>query len=681
MASTRKNKILSIIKDNNLVSDVIEKPGGVELVLKRKLNAKGKKSTYLSEALNETPHGFLYKDETGMGATTLELQANRHSIIVEPIKITASSKAYNHPGSMYVGGYTRYHPKRSTTEQEIEDYLLDKSISPKKIIVVADSLHKVLKVLGELAYQNFFFLIDEIDSFQLDSTFRRSMEYALSVYKKFKSDSRAMLSATRIQFSDPILKKEPVTYVKYDKPIARKINVLTCPTGNVISSAAYVISNLLDSHPSDKFLIAFNSVSGCFDLAEYLTTHGFIPEKEITILCSKSSQERVEKYYKELDTDKLPTRLTFITSAFFTGFDLYDKYHLISLSSSLNKIFSLSERRLKQIAGRSRNKLLSETVIHDTVPAVEKFDLTEKELIKSASQLLAAMRCIKMRFDNNELLNQHISDITESMIKTFEEKSIGYIYLGQDKIYHISYLFIDAQLEMQRIRKTLYRAPDTLSQKLILDGNNVRRKSITSNIKISTHKVLQVSRESEIKDVLEILGEAVHSYELEEMLEKGYLTDIQSTVLKPIVGVFDYLDIQKVMPHISKALIGKRDFREFDNLMVKLSFMILPTGYLPVDRMDTHFPPGITLTKDEILYRMNLFIGELNVGKEITSSVNAIRMLKLYRRTTKIQRGNGIIDIKIQSKPVIPGVVIRQKSSIYNHDDLTLFTEYYSQVN
>lgn len=681
MASTRKDKILSIIKDNNLVSDVIEKPGGVELVLKRKLKAKGKKSTYLSEALNETPHGFLYKDETGMGATTLELMANRNSIIVEPIKITASSKAYNHPGSMYVGGYTRYHPRKSTTEQEIEDYILDENIFPKKIIVVADSLHKVIKVLGELAYQHFFFLIDEIDSFQLDSTFRRSMEYALSVYKKFKSDSRAMLSATRIQFSDPILKKEPVTYVKYDKPIARRINVLTCPTGNVISSAAEVISNLLVRHPSDKFLIAFNSVSGCFDLAEFLTNNGFIPEKEITILCSKSSQERVVKYYKELETDKLPTRLTFITSAFFTGFDLYDKYHLVSLSSSLNKIFSLSERRLKQIAGRSRNKLLSETVIHDTVPADEKFNLTEKQLINSATQQLAAMRCIMMRFANNVLLNQHMGDITESIIKTFEEKSIGYIYLGQDDIYHISYLFIDAQLEMQRIRKTLYRAPDTLSQKLIQDGNVVRRKSISSSLKVSTQKVIQGNRESEMKEILEILGEAVHSYELEEMIEKGFLTSMQSTILKSIVGVFDYLDIQKIMPYISKALIGKRDFREFNNLMAKLSFMILPSGYLPVDRINTHFPLGMTLTKDEILYRMNLFIGELNIGKEITSSVKAIRMLKLYRRTTKIQRGNGIIDIKIQSKPVIPGVVIRQKQSIYNHDDLTFFTEYYRQVD
>jgi hypothetical protein len=677
MASTRKSKLLKIIGQTNLVSDIIDKSGGIELVLKRYLDPQTKTNTYLSDVFDETPPGFLYKDETGMGATTLELGCNRNSIIVEPIKITASSKASQHGTALYVGGSTRYHPRKAITEIEILDYLLDTSINPKKIIVVADSLPKVMDALGDLAFKNFFFLIDEIDSFQLDSTFRRSMEYALSIYKKFPPESRAMLSATKIQFSDPILKREPITFVRYDIPSVRKINVITCPTGNVISVAAEVIGKLIQSHQDEKFLIAFNSVSGSYDLSEYFVKSGLMSEQEITILCSKNSQVRVGKYYKELNSDKLPTRLTFITSAFFTGFDLYDQYHLVSLSSSLSKVFSLSERRLKQIAGRSRNPLLSETVIHDIVTAKEKFELTEQKMIHAASIQLSAMDCMTIQYGTNVLIGEHLSDITQRILNTFEEKVIGYIYLGADDKYHISYLFIDAQLEIQRVRKSLYTSPDALYKKLISDGNQAQQHMISSKTDVTSHNVLQGSRDDEITEILECLDGVTDSYTIRDQIALGFMTQLQKSICEAYLQVVDYVDTSVVFPMISDALIRKRDTRAFDNLLAKIFFLTLPTGYLPVDRIDAHFPIGSTFTKDEIFYRMNLFNGEMNLGKVLSSNDSAIRMLKIYRRITKIPRGNKVIDIKISHKPTIANIILKQKKSIYNLDDLNFFTSYY----
>ena len=40
----------------------------------------------LSEVLKHVPNGIVIKDETGMGATTLEITARRPSIIVEPLR-------------------------------------------------------------------------------------------------------------------------------------------------------------------------------------------------------------------------------------------------------------------------------------------------------------------------------------------------------------------------------------------------------------------------------------------------------------------------------------------------------------------------------------------------------------------------------------------------------------------
>ena len=68
--------------------------------------------TRLGDVLTALPHGLVYKEETGMGATTLEFQTPRNSIIVEPIKITASSKAFKH-GALYIGSPTKYHPVKA----------------------------------------------------------------------------------------------------------------------------------------------------------------------------------------------------------------------------------------------------------------------------------------------------------------------------------------------------------------------------------------------------------------------------------------------------------------------------------------------------------------------------------------------------------------------------------------
>ena len=44
--------------------------------------------TKLSEVMDELPHGIINKNYTGIGGTTLELDCNRNSIVVEPLKET-----------------------------------------------------------------------------------------------------------------------------------------------------------------------------------------------------------------------------------------------------------------------------------------------------------------------------------------------------------------------------------------------------------------------------------------------------------------------------------------------------------------------------------------------------------------------------------------------------------------
>ena len=107
------------------------------------------------------------------------------------------------------------------------------------------------------------------------------------------------------------------------------------------------------------------------------------------------------KYFEELDSDILPGKLNFVTSAYFTGFDLNESYHLITVSGNKNKVHALSDKRMKQIAGRCRviGGLITETIIHDLVdPDEKKEDYSIDNLLSIANRELAALICIQNNF-------------------------------------------------------------------------------------------------------------------------------------------------------------------------------------------------------------------------------------------------------------------------------------------
>jgi hypothetical protein len=179
-----------------------------------------------------------------------------------------------------------------------------------------------------------------------------------------------MVSATVMAFSDPELQSEYKTTIKYDTLNHRYITLFYA--GRKIKSVtAKLIAQLLKQHPSEKLMVAFNSVAGRYDIATHLTKKKGIPSEDIKIMCSRGSKEKVGEFFASLETAFLPAKVNFVTSAYFTGYDIDEQYHLISVSQNANNIHhdisSLSERRLKQIAGRCRHQqgLHSESIVYN----------------------------------------------------------------------------------------------------------------------------------------------------------------------------------------------------------------------------------------------------------------------------------------------------------------------------
>lgn len=144
-------------------------------------NMEGKK--YLGEVFDRIPFGILNKNRTGVGATTLEIEAKRNSIIVFPNKSLAYSKSKTKDSLLYVG--SPIGDITSSILPNIKKYIdeIDQRWSYgedvyKKFLVVADSLPKVYEVIAtkQESFESYFLLVDEVDMIQSDATYRPKLE-------------------------------------------------------------------------------------------------------------------------------------------------------------------------------------------------------------------------------------------------------------------------------------------------------------------------------------------------------------------------------------------------------------------------------------------------------------------------------------------------------------------------
>jgi hypothetical protein len=637
------------IKNQALVVSQTIKSRLTELVIIRDNPTSHQGATKLSEVFEFTPYGLIYKEETGMGVTTLELLAPRHSIIVEPIKITASSKAYKVSQErgekvLYVGSETAYHTNK-ISNTEIVDYINDTNIQFKKIIVVADSLFRVFEAGGEFIFKNYFLFIDEADSFQMDSLFRRSMENCLDIYKQFDADKRCMVSATLLDFTDPDLEKEQKTIIKYDESTVRNIHIIQSDTNSLNGNVSDKIEDLLKRFPADKIMVAYNSVTNCYSIAEDILNKKLCTKKEIKILCSKNSKDKVVEYFEELNSDQLPGKLNFVTSAYFSGFDLNEKYHLISVSGNKNEVYALSDKKLKQIAGRCRVGLLSETIIHDLANEPNKIELIQKEtLLEIAKDEISALNCIQKHFSKNTHLKEIQNEISNAILDTLNSKKKRYVYKKADTgEFKISYLNIDAQLEQNKTAFELYRNYDALGKRLENDGHKITSIYNNSLTNVEIIDINSQDRLVKIKTLIDTL-EQTNEVEYEFLLMNKDFDNYQKKIIKKFIRVSPFIDKSDLIKHL-KDRCDSRDSRSLDNFFNAAFFAILPDSHLYKRNMKFHFPLGQEFSKEEIIKKIELVILESNLKISINKDRTAIKFFKLHFHAIS-NRKNGKLKIK-----------------------------------
>ena len=153
------------------------------------------KGQYLSDVMNEIPSNcILSKRIPGCGATTLELDTNRSSIIVVPNVPVIVSKCNKYPNLL--GVY------EGVSQSQIIEYLTNNPT--RKIMTTPESFSKVKSACekrGINVYSDFFLLEDECHQLIKDVDYR--IDILMPINDFFLFNRKALVSATPIGFSDP----------------------------------------------------------------------------------------------------------------------------------------------------------------------------------------------------------------------------------------------------------------------------------------------------------------------------------------------------------------------------------------------------------------------------------------------------------------------------------------------
>lgn len=316
------------------------------------------KGQYLSDVMSEIPSNcILSKRIPGCGATTLELETQRNSIIVVPNVPVIKSKCGKY--SNLLGVY------EDVTTDKIRNYLTNNRLH--KIITTPESFGKVKAACSSIdIYNHFFLLMDECHQLIKDVDYRTDIVLPMNDFFCFKS--KALVSATPIGFSDPRFKEFETVEVSADYDYRQEI------TATHTYNTNKAISEYLGNHTEGTVCFFVNSVVMIYSIMKQ-----FDILADSTVYCAPKSRLKLKNEYSfdnayndwSADTMK---KYNFFTGRFFTAFDLDLPYQpdLVMVTDPYISEYTILDIDTDciQICGRFRNGIKSATHIYRVNPQI-----------------------------------------------------------------------------------------------------------------------------------------------------------------------------------------------------------------------------------------------------------------------------------------------------------------------
>lgn len=319
------------------------------------------KGHYLSDVMSEIPSNcILSKRIPGCGATTLELETNRSSIIVVPNVPVIASKCnkYDNLLGVYEG----------VNQSQIIEYLKENCI--RKIMTTPESFCKVKSACEKCninIYTDFFLLMDECHQLIKDVDYR--IDIVMPMNDFFRFNRKALVSATPIGFSDPRFKEKHFEIIEITADYDYRQNITVTNTYNI----AKAVGEYMENH-NETTCFFLNSVVEIYSLMNH-----FDILKDSAVYCAPKSRSKLKNEYgftnayTEWSAETMK-KYNFFTGRFFTAFDLELPYKpdLVMITDPYNAEYTMLDVDTDciQICGRFRNGINSATHIYRVNPEI-----------------------------------------------------------------------------------------------------------------------------------------------------------------------------------------------------------------------------------------------------------------------------------------------------------------------
>lgn len=617
-------------------SFVPESEGKYEIVGNQLLIENGLK---LSQIIDRLPDGIVDKGSTGIGATTCELQAPRNSVIVVPTKALAYNKALKHH-CLYVGGPTGKVTKKIKKE-DIQKYCSETS-GYKKIIVVADSISKVIEAIGPTVYKDYFLMIDEIDSFQSEVNYRPKLEESIEYFLQFKHG--CVVSATIREFTDPKLQIKDKHIIKYKTENKGKLIVYNSNV-NTVDTLIHLVKEYdgekddrIKNHGEDiKIVIAYNSVESIMTVISHLDPD---IQSRCKVLCSEKSSEKTSyngiNYFGELIDDKLPGTINFMTSAYYVGLDINESYFPLLANDGTLPHTLISPEKLEQIIGRCRVTKQSPRIIYDK-NTIFVSELTENELIAKANMQISGLQMIlDSRSDENLSGDKLIKAVEELM----PGLGVPLVKLNKANRLEISHLAIDNELIQQNVKNVLYRSYDEFKNTIEKKGYEIEIKNKYLDSELDISKIRKYNEEKEGKSE-EIKRKFIKDIKNEDFVDLNkYLKSITGEKLWRyyMAMTSDLGDIQ-IAENIEKYYLNKKTTKEMDSFMRTFQYIFMSAKDPWKIQIEKEFKVGKMYTSEEIFEKMVKIENKYGVfNKNFGTIKTRNRAVRLLGEMKKIKR-------------------------------------------
>lgn len=641
------------------------------------------------------PYGIVKKSVPGIGATTLALNQPRDTIIVLPTKKLAYQKylrGYNKERTsnrfLYVGSDIPEENFKSPTDEQIRSYIAEKRTGTfpyKKILVVADSLGRVMaqfkyikeapirfwnKKLEEAPeelkqnpmrlllslpaeklcepHMDWHIMVDEIDTFQSDGKFREAMENVIDYYLEFPPIKRCLVSATIRPFTHPQLKEEPLLEINYEHPKKRPVNVIR--TNNMPREVADTLSRYRERYPNDKIVVAYNSIRSINTIIRLLPVE---LQADCSVACSSQSQTMVGEYYRSLHSGKLATPITFITSTYFVGVDIEERFHLLTITDPRRIQTLLSPEKIYQISGRCRDErgLLSETIIYDFYkPKTPEKAITLEEYERKAeilSQFANSSEDIQKSCEN--VLPANFLDVKDAIVErskhsVFGSQPISIIrrnihgkvvpaYLNIDALGEYQQLCTETYTTKERFYATLRETCQICNTAYHSHKKNAEQIQIEETDRENRKNIIIQYVQSSIDELLRAKSQGpITDDVLDRMIRKPRDNRHGRTFLKRVKELYPYVPLDKLIdmltPRLTKDGINWNAVW-YRNLRRSIFFACLADDHPFRILLRDYFPQESRMASDEIREKMNAVLINIQ-ARELKSNREAIKLYHCF---------------------------------------------------